>query len=402
MFVLNRESVKSDAVMNTDSVILEDVDIVTPDGVLCAASLQIEQGRIVEIKEGVISAIGERINCNRSMLMPGIIDIHADALEKYVEPRPKSMFPLPAAILNFERTLVTYGITTMYHCVSALMNDVHGRIARKQEIAFQIIREINRLKPLMLSQAKIHFRYDMLHFEIIPELKTMISEGMIDLLSIMDHTPGQGQFPDKEKYLERMEDYTDGDRKAFRKKVEDRLQAHASRNDEATEELVAYCLEHGLAVASHDDDSEEKVNWVHSIGVTISEFPVNKTAVKEANDLNMAIAFGAPNVLRGRSLSGNISAKETIADGYGNILCSDYAPMSLLHCVFLLVSEKLMGIEQAVNMVSLNPACAVGIADETGSIEVGKAADLILVECSQEVPLIKKTIVGGKEVFGVY
>ncbi len=383
------------------SFVLEDADVVTPNGILKAASLKVEEGRVVEIKEGTIAAIGPRINCDRNLLMPGIIDVHSDALEKYVEPRPKSMFPLPAAILNFERTLITYGITTMYHCVSALKHDIHGRIAREKEVAFQVLHELNRLKPLMLTQAKVHFRYDMLHSELLPDLKNMIADGLIDLLSIMDHTPGQGQFSDKEEYLERMEDHTHSKREEFEMIVEDRIRAHEARDDTVVESLIATCLKHGIAVASHDDDSIEKVNWVRSMGVTISEFPVNETAAREASEHNMAIAFGSPNVLRGKSLSGNISAKESIKKGMGSVLCSDYAPMSLLHAVFLLSNENLMSMEQAVNMVSLNPARAVGIAEETGSIEIGKAADLILVECKQEVPLIKKTIVYGREVFSV-
>lgn len=386
---------------DSESIIFENADIVTPTGVLTAASLHIENGIIVQIKEGHIADRGQRFDCQRHDLLPGMIDIHSDALEKYVEPRPKGLFPLNAAILNFERTLVTFGITTMYHCVAALKFDTQARLARQKETAFNLIKEINRLKPLMLSEAKIHFRYDMIHPEIKSEVMVLVEDGQIDLLSIMDHTPGQGQYPDKEAYLDIMKGYTNQSRHELESLTELKLSLQNQIDPDEIEQLALFCFGHGLPLASHDDDSNEKIEWIQSMGITICEFPVNQEAVAAAKKRDMAIVFGAPNVLRGASLSGNISAQEAISNGYGNILCSDYAPMSMLHSVYLLVKENMLSLEKAVNMVSLNPAIFAGIAREKGSIELGKSADLILVDQTREVPLIKKTLIKGKEVFGV-
>jgi len=133
--------------------------------------------------------------------------------------------------------------------------------------------------------------------------------------------------------------------------------------------------------------------------VAISEFPVNMEALRAAGDAGLYVCLGAPNVLRGASQGGNLSARKAIEAGYGDILCSDYAPMTLLHAVFTLERLGLAPLHEAVNMVSLRAARAVGIDAEKGSLEEGKTADFILVERPDSVPRILKTFVAGQEVF---
>jgi alpha-D-ribose 1-methylphosphonate 5-triphosphate diphosphatase len=136
--------------------------------------------------------------------------------------------------------------------------------------------------------------------------------------------------------------------------------------------------------------------------IGLTEFPINMEAVQTARELGVRVCLGSPNVLRGRSQSSNLNAREAIRSGYGDILCSDYAPMTLLHAVFTLVRNGILPLHKAMNMASLNPATAVGIADHTGSLAVGKDADMLLVDTSSEIPRILKTYVAGREVFATY
>ena len=167
----------------------------------------------------------------------------------------------------------------------------------------------------------------------------------------------------------------------------------------AIEHLVALCKDRSISIASHDDDSREKIEWLKELGVGMTEFPVNIDAVKAAREQGISVCLGSPNVVRGKSQARNLSAREAISWGYGDILCSDYAPMTMLHAVLALEQLGILPLHEAVNMVSLNPARAVGIADQTGSLEVGKAADILIVDHSEGFPKILSTFIGGKEVF---
>ena len=135
--------------------------------------------------------------------------------------------------------------------------------------------------------------------------------------------------------------------------------------------------------------------------MTISEFPVNMEAVHEAAASGIHIALGAPNILRGYSHNKNLSARDLIKNGFGDIVCSDYIPSTLLHAFFSLTDNKIKSINEAVCLFSTNPAKALGLDNETGSIKVGLDCDLILVQHDNELPRIQKTFVKGREVYSV-
>lgn len=80
----------------------------------------------------------------------------------------------------------------------------------------------------------------------------------------------------------------------------------------------------------YDDDSPEKVALVHSVGASLSEFPVTLEAATSAHMHGMQVIMGAPNALRGSSHSGNLSALEALEHGVLNALASDYYPAAML------------------------------------------------------------------------
>jgi alpha-D-ribose 1-methylphosphonate 5-triphosphate diphosphatase len=385
-------------VSSNGTYVIEDAHIVTPLGTEWRASLKVEGGRIAEIKTGEIKSVHRKIDAQGQYLLPGLIDLHSDAIEKALEPRPNIFFPQNLVILEMDRLLAASGITTIFHSLSFAEGEIG---VRSNRMAAEIIAEINRLAPDLHLRTLAHARFEITDSGALPYLEELLEAGKINLLSLMDHTPGQGQFRD----LTSFKNYHGTVYQMGEEELEKIIQQKysAQQNLAATVDyIVSLCRSLEIPVASHDDDSPAKIEWLKERGIVISEFPVNLEAAAAAREHEVAVCLGAPNILRGNSQGKNLSGREAIASGCGNILCSDYAPMTLVHSVFALYQLDLLPLHAAVNMASLNPAQAVGLAEHTGSIEPGKEADLILVDLSKEVPCVVKTWARGKEVYSLW
>ena len=360
-------------------------------------SIKIEGGIISKIRKGNINSGGMRINAQGRYILPGFIDLHSDAIEKEIEPRPNCHFPVNIALFELDKKLAACGVTTIFHALSFAEGEIGVRCNRT---ASEIIKEINRLLPKLNVRTKVHARFEITDDGAMPYLEALLRDGHIHLFSLMDHTPGQGQFKEVasfKNYFGTVYKKSDAelvriiDRKLS---VKESVKAHVDH-------AVDLCKTMNIPMASHDDDSEEKICWLKEKGIRISEFPVNMDAVRAAGNNGIYVCLGSPNVLRGNSQAKNLSARDAIASGYGDILCSDYSPMTILHAVFTLHKHDIFPLYEAVNMASLNPARAVGISDKTGCIEEGREADLIMVDTGEEIPRIVKTFVAGREVFSV-
>lgn len=383
---------------NKRDFIIEDARVVVPDGVIKGASVKIEDGFISKLREGRInSPAGRRIHVNGRYLLPGFIDLHCDAIEKEIEPRPNVYFPVNIATLELDKRLVSSGITTIFHSLSFAEMEIG---LRSNSMASSIIRDINLLSRHLKTRTKIHARYEITDIAAIRFLEELIREGQVHLVSLMDHTPGQGQFrkvTSFKGYFGRVYNKSDEEleQMIFRKiKVKETAEVK-----DGIRYLIELCRYHGIPLASHDDDSSEKIQWLNKMGIRISEFPVSLEAIRTATDLGVYVCLGAPNILRGNSQAGNLSARDAITKGFGDIVCSDYSPMTLLYTVFTLNNLGILPLHKAVNMVSLNPAMAVGLNDRTGAIEEGKRADMVLVDVKDGFPGIIKTFIAGREVY---
>ncbi|MDR2375488.1 MAG: amidohydrolase family protein, partial [Treponema sp.] len=175
------------------------------------------------------------------------------------------------------------------------------------------------------------------------------------------------------------------------------LKTRSAVPGEKLKRLAALAEKNGIPLASHDDDSAGKVAFMkNEYGAKISEFPVELGAAKKARDEGLMVVMGAPNVLLGGSHSGNLSALEAIREGCADILCSDYYPASLLHAAFTLEAERILGLPEAVRMLTLNPAKVMGIAADSGSVDAGKKADLLIVQKLQDCPLVCQCFIDGQ------
>ncbi len=378
-----------------DRFIIVNARVVTPYGVQENTSVQVENGRIVRIDKGYPWGV-RIIDAGGNYLFPGFVDTHSDAIEKGIEPRPNTFFPVDIAVFELDKRIAACGITTIFHSLSFAELEVG---LRNNNTAAGIIREIHQFRHKLKVNTKIHARFEITDRGAVPVLQKLIQDDQIHLFSFMDHSPGQGQFQDIlsfKNYYGRVYAKSDQDMDRI---IERKLEAKKTVTSQEIGHMVELCREHGITVASHDDDSRQKIGWLKEMGIGMTEFPVTLDTAQAARESGIHVCLGSPNVVRGQSQSSNLNAREAIRRGYGNILCSDYSPMTMIHAVFALERHGILPLHEAAKMASLNPARAVGIAEHTGSLEAGKDADMVIVAYSDELPKVLRTFVTGKEVF---
>lgn len=366
--------------------------IVSPERIVENGHVQIENGQITAVGEGRMARSGETtLDAGGQWLLPGLIDIHTDAMDTEIAPRRRADFPIEVAFRELERRMSGCGITTVYHSLH-LGYESAEKNSESKYTRREIFERIHALaqQPTLINN-RIHLRYELTGLYAYDIVLDLIEKGLIDLLSVMDHTPGQGQtsITNFLKYMAR-----DGLSEAEAQQKLADLRATPRLPREQFARLVGVAQMRGIPVASHDDDTAQKVDTMYAAGIRICEFPVSMEAAQRGKALGMSVIGGSSNVLRGGSLSGNLSIEDAISAGAIDSLCSDYYPPSMLHAVFKLAASG-MTLPEATNLATLNPARAVGIADQTGSIEIGKQADLILVDVSGGTPLVSHTFVNG-------
>jgi alpha-D-ribose 1-methylphosphonate 5-triphosphate diphosphatase len=385
--------------ISSPKMIIRNVRVVTPDEVLPDAAVVVEQGVIRDITTQPVSVNGfVRIDGRGRLLMPGFIDIHSDVIENAIQPRPGGRFPVDIALHELDKQLVACGVTSIYHCLCFL--DSHENPPfRNAEMTDRLIHQIHSLKGEFRARTYVHARYEVTNAEGFAPVESLIRRRLIHFFSLMDHTPGQGQYSEVAHFRAYYAKARGLSMEHVDRLIERRLEASRRIDWAGIEHLAKVCRSNAIRMASHDDDSNHKVAAVHRLGVTLSEFPVNMEAARAARRHGMMISLGSPNVLRGASLTGNLSGREALCAGLGDILCSDYAPMSLLHAAINLYREDIMDLPGAVRLVTLNAARATGLDLFTGAIAPGKAADLVMVDDRRKVAEVVRTFVAGREVF---
>lgn len=345
--------------------------LVLPDGIVEDGALTLEDGRIAALDA---TGAGPVVDLGGDWLVPGLVDLHCDALEKEIEPRPGVHFPLPFAIANADKRNAAAGITTVYHALS-FAHDELG--VRNVDMAAEAARAVHDFRPRALVDNRVHARYEITDAAGFTVLRALIAGGDLELVSFMDHSPGQGQF----KTLEAYRDYVVRTYHRTPEDAERMARAKMALRDDGWERMRALAelaRDRGVRMASHDDDSAQRVAAMAALGVKVSEFPVNLEAARAARGLGLATAFGAPNVLRGGSQSGNMRALDAIAQGVADCLCADYAPASMLAAAFRLPAIAGIPLPRALHFVSRAAALATGL-DDRGEIAPGLRADLVAV-----------------------
>lgn len=377
---------------------LTNIRIVLPDDVIERGAIELRDGLIAAIVAGDAPHGAQGVDGRGLTALPGLIDLHGDKLEREIEPRPGVHFPIEIGILEYDKRLAANGVTTAFAAVA--FHDIGvSKPLRTIDNGRAVAAAISRLQPELLVDLRLHARCEITHPAVLDLVHELIATEQVALISLNDHTPGQGQFRDIERYIERNADQHGLSREAFAARTYQRIALAEERRPavEQLEALARYARERGIVLASHDDDTAQKVALVHRLGVTISEFPVTPEAAQAARSHGMHILMGAPNVLRGRSHSGNLSGREAITAGLVDALASDYAPVALLQAAWTAASEGLLPLHAAVGLVTSGPAAAAGLTDR-GRIAIGLRADLTLVE-SGAFPRVRATIRNGRRIY---
>lgn len=342
-------------------------------------------GMISAMHRGVSSASSAE-NWDGDYLLPGLVELHTDNLEKHISPRPGVRWPALPAVLAHDTQIAAAGITTVLDAVAlGEIKDGGVRVERLMP-ALEAIDDARR-RGLFRAEHLLHLRCE-LSFPGLDELFAGLADKeYLRLVSLMDHTPGQRQFVKMEKYREYYQGkygMSDVEIDEFTARQIENQQRYSAANRRA---VVALCREKNVPLASHDDATPEHVAEAVQEGVVISEFPTTMLAAQRARENGLGVLMGAPNLVRGGSHSGNVSALELAQAGLLNGFSSDYVPVSLLHAAFLLRERAGWTLPTAVATVSANPARMVGL-DDRGEIAPGKRADFLRVRESEGVPVV--------------
>jgi alpha-D-ribose 1-methylphosphonate 5-triphosphate diphosphatase len=308
-------------------------------------------------------------------------------------PRPNVHVPPTIGLLETDRQLLINGITTAYHGVTLSWEPgLRGLPAGRTFLA-----ALDAVRPRLACDTRVHLRFEQFNVDAADEVLGWIAQGAIDLLAFNEHTG------DIKRHVEtgKLGSYTARtglDGAAFAALLE-RVLARRDDVPGATRRLADAALARGLPMASHDDDSFATRRRFRALGCKISEFPVDADTARAALATGDVVVLGAPNVIRGGSHAGRLSAADAVRLGLCSVLTSDYYYPALLHAAFALVRAGIVPLGAAWDLISANAAAAAGLTDR-GTIAVGRRADLVLVDDRDPtLPVVAATLVAGRPVY---
>ena len=349
------------------------------------------------VGDGVIDAVGEetdaaqRIDARGLLVLPGIVDVHGDAFERQIMPRPGVHFAVDIALFDTDRQVVANGITTVFHGVTWSWEPG----LRGADNARAILSAMEEMRPRLGADTKFHLRHETFNLDAEPEITAWLDARRIGVLAFNNHMPAmKDNAPVRPAKIAEMAQRSGLSRDAFQDLVL-RIGQHADEVPYSIERLSAAAMANRVPLLSHDDVSPEQRRWYRSLGCRLAEFPTTIETAQEAARAGDDIVLGAPNVVRGGSHIGWINARDMIAQGLCSILASDYYYPAPVIAAFRLAADGVATIEKAWTLVSEIPAAAVGLADR-GVIAAGRRADLILVDATGGHPRVVATIVAGR------
>ena len=378
-------------------MIINNVKLILEDEVI-NGSLEVQDGRISAFAESQ-SRLAEAIDGEGGWLLPGLIELHTDNLDKFFTPRPKVDWPAHSAMSSHDALMVASGITTVLDAVA--IGDVRDGGDRLENLE-KMINAVEETQKRGLNRAehRLHLRCELPHHTTLPLFEKLVGREPVSMVSLMDHSPGQRQYADRSKYRDYYQGKYHLTNEEMDKFEEEQMALAAAWSQPNRQRIAAICRERNIALASHDDATCEHVLESRQLGSVIAEFPTTIAAAQASRQHGMSVLMGAPNIVRGGSHSGNVAAHHLAASGLLDILSSDYYPASLLDAAFRIADDEgnAFTLAQAIRLVSKNPAQALGLHDR-GAIAEGKRADLVLARRHGEHIHIDHVWRQGKRVF---
>lgn len=364
-------------------MILNNVNLILED--------QVVRGSL-EIKNGVISSYSDRptqlsaaIDGQNGWLLPGLIELHTDNLDKFFTPRPNVDWPAHSAMSSHDALMISCGITTVLDAVAVGdVRDGGHRLDNLQKMINAVVE--SQRAGLNRAEHRIHLRCELPHESTLPLFEELMRQPELSLVSLMDHSPGQRQFASRTKYREYYQGKYHLNDQKMAEFEEEQVTLSARWSAPNRSAIAAQCRQLGIPLASHDDATAEHVAESQALGSVIAEFPTTEAAASASHQQGLHVLMGAPNIVRGGSHSGNVAAHQLASLGVLDILSSDYYPASLLDAAFRIANDETnhSTLPQAISLVTRNPANALGLGDR-GVIAEGKRADVILAREHQGV-----------------
>lgn len=330
-------------------------------------------------------------------IIPGLVDLHSDAIEKCIEMRPGIVFDPEFALRSLDRRLAAFGITTFCHAIS-FGDESLG--LRSIDSAFKLVDLIHHHQNgnHTLVNHKIHLRCELGSEHIMEQVKQIISESKADMVSIMDHTPGQGQFRSMESFRK----FYSKNYHLSEQEISELVHQKKARHVKAwsqLEEFARFVNQKNLPLVSHDDDTALKINLLFNMGVGGSEFPVSMDAAVAAKEHHMKVFMGAPNLLRGKSSNGHLSAWDTILAGICEGLLSDYYPECLIQAPFFIHKIHHYDLAQGLRLVTSGPGSYLSPTEHLGELRPGGPAAIVVVSNRNIWAEIHQTWCNGRLVY---
>jgi alpha-D-ribose 1-methylphosphonate 5-triphosphate diphosphatase len=370
---------------------LRDALVVLPDRVV-AGDVVFRDGVItaIEAADGAIPAAGQDV------VLPGLVDIHTDHLEKHVYPRAHVRWDMLPAVMAHDAQVIGAGVTTVFDslCVGASIRQVE-----RCEILTPMLDALDTAsrRGMLKAGHLVHLRCEVSDPETPQLLEREIGRPEVRIVSVMDHAPGDRQSPDVAQYKQRMLRATDLMPEELDRAVDELVARSRRVAPEVRAAVVRIARGLGKPLLSHDDACAGHVAQAHAEGIAIAEFPTTIEAARAARSYGMRTVAGAPNFMRGGSQSGNVAVADLLAEGLVDMLASDYVPRSLLDMVFRVAGADPAGLARIVRLMTAAPAAATGLADR-GEIAVGKRADLLRVSLVEGHPVLREVYVAGRRV----
>jgi alpha-D-ribose 1-methylphosphonate 5-triphosphate diphosphatase len=330
-------------------------------------------------------------------LIPGLVELHTDHLEAHYTPRPGVRWDMLAALPAYDAQVASAGITTVFDCLRiGFENDGQFVPGEMRTLADALSRA--QAEGRLRAEHMLHLRCEVSTETVMAEFAEFDDHDNVRIASLMDHAPGQRQFQKLDQYILYYKTKRGLSDEEFDRYVNERKAQSTKYSDKHRTAITEICEARGITIASHDDATTAHVDEAIAFGVRLAEFPTSMEAARASHDAGMSVMMGAPNVVRGGSHSGNVSARDLAEIGVLDVLSSDYVPISLIHAPFVLAHElDAISLPEAIAMVTATPARTVGL-DDRGRIHPGLRADLVRIRHEHDPPVVRSVWREGKRV----
>ena len=362
-------------------------------GDILETSLTVESGEIRDTgRSGQRGAI--ELDAHGLLVLPGIVDLHGDAFERQMMPRPGVDFPIDIALIDSDRQIIANGITTVFHGTTWSWEPG----LRSGANAEKLIDAIEAMRPQLVADTRFHLRHETYNLDAEEKIGQWLAAGRVDLFAFNDHMDITTALRNKPRKRATMVERTGLSDEAFDRLVE-KVLSRGAEVPRSIARLATGARGAGVRMLSHDDKTPAERKAFRALGAAIAEFPVNEETAREAATGGDAIVFGAPNVVRGGSHTGWTKAADMIAKGLCSVLASDYYYPAPLLAPFRLAADGVLPLAKAWDLVSSAPARAAGLADR-GTLAEGHRADIVLVDDRLALrPRIVAVLAAGRLVY---